>query len=116
MSNATANHALKCLRMVFGSAKKDGYLSHNPAEDVPVLKRKSSASPRRSFTIGKLQKIITEADWDKKKYDWIPSPDDKAFIKTLMKQVIEPGKIAGWVAPPPRGINNHDFDFEYVKL
>jgi len=60
--------------------------------------------------------IITEAEWNKNKYAWIPSDDDKAFVKTLMKQVTEPGKIAGWVAPPPRGINNHPFDYEYVKL
>ncbi len=60
--------------------------------------------------------LITEAEWDKQKYNWIPSPDDKAFVKTLMQQVTEPGKIAGWVAPPPRGINNNDFEFEYVKL
>jgi len=28
----------------------------------------------------------------------------------------EPGKIAGWIAPPDRGINNLAVDYEYVKL
>jgi len=60
--------------------------------------------------------LITEAEWDKKKYDWVPSPDDKAFVKTLMQQVIEPGKVAGWIAPPNKGINNQPPEFEYVKL
>ena len=29
-----------------------------------------------------------------------PGDADKAFAQTLMKRVVEPGKIAGWVAPP----------------
>jgi benzoyl-CoA 2,3-dioxygenase component B len=33
-----------------------------------------------------------------------------------MRQVIEPGKLAGWIAPPDRGINNLAVDYEYVKL
>ena len=28
----------------------------------------------------------------------------------------EPGKMAGWVAPPDRGINNNPVEYEYVKL
>jgi benzoyl-CoA 2,3-dioxygenase component B len=47
---------------------------------------------------------------------WIPSPEDRAFVQSLMKRVVEPGKIAGWVAPPDRGINNLPVDYEYVKL
>ena len=30
--------------------------------------------------------------------------------------VYEPGKIAGWIAPPRTGLNNNSFDFEYVKF
>jgi benzoyl-CoA 2,3-dioxygenase component B len=62
-------------------------------------------------------KLLSESEWDKKKYDWLPTAEDKAFIKTLMQQVIEPGKVAAWIAPPKRGINNTPFEeFEYVKL
>jgi benzoyl-CoA 2,3-dioxygenase component B len=32
-----------------------------------------------------------------------------------MQGVHEPGKIAGWVAPPTKGINGKPFEFEYVK-
>jgi benzoyl-CoA 2,3-dioxygenase component B len=35
---------------------------------------------------------------------------------SLMKQVTAPGKIAGWIAPPDRGINSLPVDYEYVKL
>ncbi len=47
---------------------------------------------------------------------WLPSTDDRAFIKSLMQRVVEPGKIAAWIAPPDRGINNLGIDYEYVKL
>jgi benzoyl-CoA 2,3-dioxygenase component B len=33
-----------------------------------------------------------------------------------MTQVIEPGKIANWIAPPARGVNDQPFEFEYVKF
>ncbi len=48
--------------------------------------------------------------------DWLPSDDDRAFIRDLMKPVTEPGKMAGWIAPPERGINNLAPELEYVKL
>lgn len=48
--------------------------------------------------------------------DWLPSDEDKAFVGSLMQSVTEPGKFAGWIAPPLRGINSQEVDFEYVKL
>jgi len=30
--------------------------------------------------------------------------------------VTEPGKMANWIAPPARGINNQPVDFEYVRF
>ena len=48
--------------------------------------------------------------------DWLPSEADRAFVKSLMQRVIEPGKMAGWLAPPERGINNLPVDYEYVRL
>jgi len=47
---------------------------------------------------------------------WIPSEGDKAFVHSLMQKVIEPGRMAGWIAPPERGINNLPLEYEYVKL
>ena len=29
---------------------------------------------------------------------------------------LEPGKMAAWIAPPERGINNLAVDYEYVRL
>ncbi|MBI1776015.1 MAG: benzoyl-CoA 2,3-epoxidase subunit BoxB [Proteobacteria bacterium] len=47
---------------------------------------------------------------------WLPSDADRGFVKALMRQVREPGKIAGWIAPPERGVNNLAPDYEYVRL
>ncbi|HSP33910.1 MAG TPA: benzoyl-CoA 2,3-epoxidase subunit BoxB, partial [Thermoanaerobaculia bacterium] len=47
---------------------------------------------------------------------WIPTPDDQAFVASMMKPVLEPGKIASWIAPPDRGINNLPVDYEYVRV
>jgi benzoyl-CoA 2,3-dioxygenase component B len=48
--------------------------------------------------------------------DWLPSADDRAFVASLMQRVIEPGRMAAWIAPPERGINNLAVDYEYVRL
>ena len=54
--------------------------------------------------------------YEKNLNSWIPSPEDRVFVQSLMQRVVEPGKIAGWVAAPDRGINNLPVDYEYVKL
>ena len=33
-----------------------------------------------------------------------------------MGRVIEPGKFANWIAPPPRGVDNKPADFAYVRF
>jgi benzoyl-CoA 2,3-dioxygenase component B len=48
--------------------------------------------------------------------DWLPTEADRAFVHSLMKPVTEPGKMAAWIAPPDRGINNLAVDYEYVRL
>jgi benzoyl-CoA 2,3-dioxygenase component B len=48
--------------------------------------------------------------------DWLPSKADGDFIQSLMKPCFEPGKYAGWIAPPKVGIDNKPGDFEYVQL
>ena len=59
---------------------------------------------------------ISQADFDKKKSSWLPTESDQSFIRSLMQCVNEPGKMAGWIAPPDRGINNNPVDYEYVRL
>ena len=47
---------------------------------------------------------------------WLPSEADQAYILSLMHGVHEPGKMAAWIAPPDRGINNNPVDYEYVRM
>jgi benzoyl-CoA 2,3-dioxygenase component B len=60
--------------------------------------------------------LIAREEYERRLYDWIPSAEDKAFVKSLMKRVADPGKMAAWIAPPERGINNLPVEYEYVKL
>jgi benzoyl-CoA 2,3-dioxygenase component B len=60
--------------------------------------------------------LMPKEEYEKRLPDWIPSAADRAFVHSLMKRVVEPGKMAAWIAPPERGINNLPVDYEYVKL
>jgi benzoyl-CoA 2,3-dioxygenase component B len=59
---------------------------------------------------------VAPEDWERRKGEWLPSEADKDFVQSLMKPVVAPGKMAGWIAPPERGINNLPVDYEYVRL
>jgi benzoyl-CoA 2,3-dioxygenase component B len=61
-------------------------------------------------------KIISKDNFDKNIGSWLPSDNDKEFINSLMVQVIEVNKTAGWIAAPNRGINNMDIGYDYVNL
>jgi benzoyl-CoA 2,3-dioxygenase component B len=62
-------------------------------------------------------KPLSAEAWNARRDEWLPSEADKAFVKSLMqKRVIEPGKMAAWIAPPDRGINNLPVDYEYVRM
>ncbi|PCI57760.1 MAG: benzoyl-CoA 2,3-epoxidase subunit BoxB [Gammaproteobacteria bacterium] len=60
--------------------------------------------------------VVTEAEWNAKKDEWLCTDSDNAFIQSLMVPCKEKGKYAGWIAAPRVGINNQPEDFEYVKL
>jgi benzoyl-CoA 2,3-dioxygenase component B len=55
-------------------------------------------------------------EWERRRDEWLPSDSDRAYVASLMKRVHEPGKMAGWIAPPPRGIDGKPLDFQYVRL
>jgi benzoyl-CoA 2,3-dioxygenase component B len=60
--------------------------------------------------------ILSAEDWERGKARWLPTDEDKAYVRSLMRPVYEPGKIASWVAPPRNGINGKPFEYEYVHL
>ncbi len=62
-------------------------------------------------------RVLTEAEWKKHEYEWLPGPDDHAYVQSLMTgRVVEPGTFANWIAAPRAGINNHPLNFEYVRF
>lgn len=60
--------------------------------------------------------LIGESMWQKNKHHWLPSDEDKQFVRSLMKPVTKEGHVAGWIAPPNKGINGQPVDFTYVRL
>jgi len=60
-------------------------------------------------------RVIGQAEWDARRREWLPTAEDQVFIESLMQPVTARGKFAGWIAPPPRGINGQPIDFEYVR-
>ncbi len=60
--------------------------------------------------------ILSDAQWQQKKTDWLPTAADGDFIASLMVPCLEPGQYASWIAPPKTGIDNKEGDFEYVQL
>jgi benzoyl-CoA 2,3-dioxygenase component B len=57
---------------------------------------------------------ITDEEWRLRVSNWLPSAEDRSFVASLMQRVIEPGTVAGWLAPPEIGINNTSLDYEYT--
>lgn len=58
---------------------------------------------------------ISQEAYRRQMDDWIPTAADRAHVKSLMQRVVEPGRMAGWIAPPDRGINNQPAVCEYVR-
>ena len=60
-------------------------------------------------------KLLTGDEYAKRRNDFLPSQEDKAYVKNLMVPCLEAGKFASWIAAPRRGINGQPIEFEYVK-
>ncbi len=61
-------------------------------------------------------KLVGRDEFERDLPGWIPSASDRAFVKHLMQRVVQPGRMAGWIAPPERGVNNLPVEYEYVRL
>ena len=59
---------------------------------------------------------LTKDEWEKRQYEWLPSAEDKEYVRSIMVPVYERGKFANWITPPNRGISGRPIDFEYVRL
>jgi benzoyl-CoA 2,3-dioxygenase component B len=59
---------------------------------------------------------ITAEEFAKRKSEWLPGEDDYEYVNSCMTKCWEVGKIANWIAPPAKGINEQPFEYEYVKF
>ncbi|HLZ12385.1 MAG TPA: benzoyl-CoA 2,3-epoxidase subunit BoxB [Candidatus Acidoferrum sp.] len=81
-------------------------------------------SPRFRRTVGSWANVPTDLsgkpigaeEFAARQTEWLPTEVDRAYVRSLMKGVFVRGKMAGWIAPPERGINTKPADFEYVLL
>jgi benzoyl-CoA 2,3-dioxygenase component B len=79
-------------------------------------------SPRFRRTVGSWANVPTDTtgkpisaeEFSARQTEWLPTENDRGYVRSLMKGVLERGKMAGWIAPPERGINAKPADFEYV--
>ena len=66
VSARTANHDLKCIRMIFKAARRDELLSEDPTEFVEIVRQRTngngSGNGRRAFTLPELRQVLTAAD------------------------------------------------------
>ena len=69
---------------------------------------------RHSFDIH--GNLISEDEFEQRKSEGLPTLEDREYVRSLMHPVIEPGKMASWIAPPTTRIKGKPFDFEYVRL
>jgi benzoyl-CoA 2,3-dioxygenase component B len=59
---------------------------------------------------------LTEAEFVANQDKWLPKDEDRQYVTSLMVSVTEPGKYAGWIAPPSKDLNGQAADFDYVRL
>jgi len=60
-------------------------------------------------------RMISEAEFKSHEAEWLPTAEDREYVKSLMHPVVDPGKVASWIAPPAKGINGMPVDYVYVK-
>jgi benzoyl-CoA 2,3-dioxygenase component B len=60
--------------------------------------------------------LISDAEWNKVRNDYLPAQADYEFLHALMKPQHEPGKFASWIAPPKVGIDGKPGEFTYVQI
>jgi benzoyl-CoA 2,3-epoxidase subunit B len=61
-------------------------------------------------------RVVSQSEWEAQVRNWLPTPEDRAFVASLMGRVAEPGKFANWIAPPVMGVNKQPINFDYVRF
>jgi benzoyl-CoA 2,3-dioxygenase component B len=59
---------------------------------------------------------LPPAEWERRKFEWLPNEADRVYVKSLMLPVLERGKMANWISAPDRGVKGQPVEFEYIRL
>ena len=60
---------------------------------------------------------VAEDTFQARRGDWLPTEADRMHLRAIQQPALKPGLIAGWLAPPARGINSMPaLEFDYVRL
>lgn len=70
----------------------------------------------KDFSVSPDGRVLSVEEWQAGVDQWLPTADEHAHVGSLMVAQTEPGKVAGWIAPPARGINTKPVDYDYVRL
>jgi benzoyl-CoA 2,3-dioxygenase component B len=60
--------------------------------------------------------IISDAEFEAKRDTWLPTADDRSYVRSLMVPVYEPGQFAPWIAPPRKGVKGKPIEYDYVQF
>jgi benzoyl-CoA 2,3-dioxygenase component B len=60
--------------------------------------------------------LISREQFEAMRTTWLPTAEDRAYVRSLMVPVHERGKVANWIAPPKQGVDGKPVDFEYVRF
>ena len=69
-----------------------------------------------SLCFGPSGELISSEQAETRRGEFLPTEDDYAYVKSLMVSCTEPGQFASWIAPPRRGINGQELDYDYVRF
>jgi benzoyl-CoA 2,3-dioxygenase component B len=61
-------------------------------------------------------RLVDAAEWAQHEREWLPTPQDRDYIGSLMGRVVAPGQFANWIAPPVMGVNRQPIGFQYVRF
>ncbi len=82
---------------------------------LPNRRFHRAVGPCAGFKFNPDGQLISEQEWAANESRWLPTAEDREYVKSLMHPVIATGQMANWIAPPGKGINAMPVNFEYVK-
>ncbi|HLD04994.1 MAG TPA: benzoyl-CoA 2,3-epoxidase subunit BoxB [Candidatus Nanoarchaeia archaeon] len=59
---------------------------------------------------------ISAEEFEHRRPNWFPSDGDYAYVASCMGKVWTLGRIANWIVPPQKGVDNKSWDWEYVRF